>query len=104
MTFKPGAPGRPVGATSRSVAKFSKTMDKHGFDIAEELLEHYNRAMQEQEHFTAVNILFNMAKYVYPTLKSIDNHESSPSDGMTPEQRLEAMKQYVAALELELKK
>ena len=104
MTFKPGAPGRPLGAVSRGSFKFADTMRKHGFDIAQEMLDHYNEAMSLKETDRAIAILMNMAKFVYPTLKSVDNIDQNALDGMTPEQKLEAMKQAVRALEMETKK
>jgi hypothetical protein len=76
-------------------------MKKHGFDIAEEMLEHYNEAMAEKprQHERAITILMNMAKYVYPTLKSVEQVEATTLDGLSPEQKLEAIKEYVKALE-----
>ncbi len=45
----------------------------------------------------------DIAGYVYPKLKSIEQSTNDPTKDMTPEQRLEAMKHAVAMLEMQVK-
>jgi hypothetical protein len=47
----------------------------------------------------AANCAAELASYTYPKLKAIERITSNPLEGMTHEQKLEAMRQAVKALE-----
>lgn len=51
----------------------------------------------------AADIAKDLSSYAYPKLKAIEQTKSDPTHGMTPEQKLEAMKQAVQMLELQIK-
>jgi len=51
----------------------------------------------------AADIARELAGFVYPKLKSIEQVKSDPTQGMTATQKLEAMKQYVKVLEIQSK-
>lgn len=51
----------------------------------------------------ASDIAKDLSSYAYPKLKAIEREVNNPTKGMTPEQRLEAMKHAVAMLELQVK-
>lgn len=48
-------------------------------------------------------IAMHISKFRYPMLKAIEHTRPDPLEGMTPEQRLEAMKQAVLMLEAQVK-
>ncbi len=51
----------------------------------------------------ALDCAKELAGYVNPKLKSIEQVRSNPTEGMSPQQRLEAMKQAVLIFEANLK-
>lgn len=104
MTFQVGNPGKPKGATSKIASKFKDTMDKHGFDIAQEMLDLYNEALADHKTELCAKILSEMAQYVYPKLKAIEHTNQDHLKDMSPEQKLEALKQAVTLLESQVKK
>jgi hypothetical protein len=104
MGFEVGNSGRPKGVPNKISTKFAETMRKHGFNVAEELLDRYNDARQNQDHLLATRILIEMAQYVYPKLKSIDMQTNPALEGMTTQQKLEAFREAVKMLEIEAKK
>lgn len=99
MSFEVGNSGKPKGAVAKQNSKFSDTMNKIGLDIALEMNERYLQALQEEDNYLAAKILFEMAQYVYPKLKSTEHKRSSALEDMTPKQRIEALRQALALLE-----
>ncbi len=51
----------------------------------------------------AADIAKELSSYAYPKLKAIDQTQSNTLDGMTPEQRLAAMKEAVRFMEAQAK-
>lgn len=51
----------------------------------------------------AADIAKEIASYSFPKLKSIERPKNSPLDGMTPQEKLQAMKQAVLMLEMQVK-
>lgn len=114
--FKPGhtlSSGRPVGAVSRRRQEFNDALERHNFDPAEALLELYNTAINSHELGNreekpvylkiAADLAKEIAGYCYPKLKSVEHTKVTALDGMTIEQKLEAMKQAVLMLEAQVK-
>ena len=99
MTFAVGNSGRPKGSVNKVSTKFADTMNKHGVDIAQEMLEAWNEARTDGNQELAFKILSEMAQYVYPKLKTTEHIKASALDDMTPQQKIDALKQAVALLE-----
>lgn len=51
----------------------------------------------------AADIAKDLSGYAYPKLKAIEQTKNDPTQGMTAEQKLEAMKRAVEMLELQIK-
>lgn len=51
----------------------------------------------------AADIAKDLSSYAYPKLKAIEQTKNDPTQGMSPEQRLEAMRKAVEMLELQIK-
>jgi hypothetical protein len=102
MPLPAKGPGRPPGSLAKMNYKFSDTLEKHGINIAEDMKDELNRARENKDWRLAFDILSMMAQYVYPKLKTVEHTHLRPTDGMTPEQQLEAMRLAVRALEAKL--
>jgi hypothetical protein len=114
--FKPGnkmSPGRPKDTLSKRSLKFADAIMESGVDLVAELIGALNNAkeMYAKTNDPALKATFNaqitnnaekMLPYMYPKLSSIEVKPNDPLQGMTPEQRLEAMKQAVLMLEREV--
>lgn len=116
--------GRPPGIPNRGSLRVNAILQKRGYDPIEAMLsaaeialqkfiEHTEKEnsgaislMESQAHEylkTYVKIAADLAKFCHPTLKAIEVKQVDPLQGMSPIQRLEAMKQAVAMLELKVK-
>lgn len=117
--------GRAVGSVNKRTAQFVEVLQARNFDIPTSMLDLYeiclkrfveeldkqDRGIMSPMESAAPkymkmcsDLLIAMSGYAYPKLKAIEQVKPSITEGMTPEQRLEAMKQYVAALEAQIKK
>lgn len=106
--------GRVVGSPNKRTLDFQRTMQEANFDVATALLEIHRKAMYYEQHAKqesksyflkiALDAAKEIASYTYPKLKSVEHKQSNMLEGMTAEQKLEAMKQAVAMLEAETKK
>ena len=115
--FQPGQSGNPTGRTPGTLNKrtleFKQTLEKHNFNPAEALLELYAKAQEGMEYGNreerpiylkiAADLVKEIAAYSYPRLKAVEVKRENQLEGMTPEQKLEAMKQAVALLESQVK-
>jgi hypothetical protein len=125
--------GRVKGTLNQRSMDFMQTLAANNFDPAKAQIECYREAWKVYEGYAEIyqaiwdkrlsqnekspppedkadkylRIAFDAAKdlsgYAYPKLKSIERSPESPLANMSPEQKLEAMKQAVAVLELQIK-
>lgn len=51
----------------------------------------------------AADIAKDLTSYAYPKLKAIEQSKGNPTEGMTPQEKLEAARLMVKALEMEVK-
>lgn len=126
--------GRKPGTVTVRRFRFEEIMAKNNFCPATALMEIYAEAKKVYDNYgtiyaaleqareakgmdirptedksdkylkIALDAAKDLAGYAYPKLKAIEQTPNRVTDGMTPEQKLEAMKQYVAALEAQIKK
>ena len=118
------AKGRPKGVPNKRSEVFAETLIRHNFDVATSMLELYEISLkrfveeidkqdrgvispmesQAQRYLkTCADLLVAMSGYVYPKLKAIEVVKANALDGMSPQEKLEAMKQAVALLEHKVK-
>lgn len=112
-TPKPVGSGRAPGTPNKRTQEFQEVLAKHNFNAAEAYVELYNNAREGWQYGNreekpiylriAADLLKEMASRVYPRLSSVELKQSNMLDGMTPEQKLEAMKQAVAFMEGQIK-
>ncbi len=115
--FQPGhnlATGRPKDSLSKRSLRFADKIMESGVDLVAELLgalenaKHmYETATQESTKISAnaqiITTAEKMLPYMYPKLSSIEVKQENQIANMSPQQRLEAMKQAVQLLEREVK-
>lgn len=131
--FQIGAPGRPKGAIGKRSQHFLEVLEKHNFCAATAMVECYREARKTYDNYgliydaicdareakegfvaptednahkylkIAADLAKELGSYSYPKLKAVEQTHETPTEGMTPEQKLEAMKQAVLMLELQLK-
>lgn len=117
--------GRPQGAVSHRKRELDSICEKHNCDPFEVLIMFakgdwkglgYDNEVYHKEgaagetslgYVISPELRAQCAKeacqYIQPKLKSVEHHKPpSPLDGMSPEQKLEAMKQAVKMLEGEM--
>ena len=103
--------GRPKGSPDKRTLKFQEVLEANGYNPALALLELQREAYQNyqrgddkaQAYFKdACNLAMDIAGYVFAKPKAIEITTNNAMEGMTPEQRLEAMKQAVLMLEREV--
>lgn len=104
MAFEVGNAGRPKGALNKISTKVADKLDKIGIDLINDLNERYLKALEDKNEDRAITILLSMMPYVYPKLKMVEYTNDDHFKGMSPEQKLEALKQAVRLLEAEVKK
>lgn len=110
--FKPGnklSKGKQKGSISKLRKELQETMAEHDFNPAEAFMYLYDKAKvgiesgnrQEKPMYLkiATDIVKELASYSYPRLAAVQVSQKNPLDGMTHEQKLEAMKQAVLMLE-----
>lgn len=110
--FKPGhklAKGRAKGSVNPLRKELQETMAEHGFSPAEAFMYLYDKAKNGIEFGNrhelpvflkiATDIVKELASYSYPRLAAVQVSQKNPLEGMTHDQKLEAMKQAVALLE-----
>ena len=119
MSFQKGNPGKPKGAVHALTSRVRDTAQRLGIDPFEILLrfaagdwkalgyksEKYKKSTKYViEPFIRAKAAQEAAQYIFPKLRTIDQPKANALEGMTPEQRLEAMKHAVAMLEDQTKK
>jgi hypothetical protein len=103
-------PGRPKGALNRKTQDFLQTLKERNYNVAEALLDIYEKALAEfsagsdtLQRLAALKVAGDMAKeiasYSMPKLKAMEVSTSNPLDGMTNAEKLEKLKQAVIMLE-----
>lgn len=116
--------GRPPGAPNKSTARADLTCQVRGYDSIESMinaaeisLRKFIEHSEKEEKGTYspmeskaadylklyVKIATDMASFIHPKRKAIEYSQKEATEGMTPEQKLEAMKQAVLMLELQIK-
>lgn len=106
--------GRKPGSINKKTQAFQDTLEKHDFNVAEALLDIYGKAMEaynsadETENgLAALKLAGDMVKeiacYSLPKLKSIEVIKSNPLEGLTPQEKLDMMKEAVKMLEHQAK-
>jgi hypothetical protein len=128
--FEPGnkyGAGRPLGSknksTLQSAAEFKEALKRNNFNVPEALIEMYQNAtrdyksnrkklkqgrispMEDNGHKylrIAADVLKEIASYCYAKQKAVEHTNVNPLEGMTPEQKLQAMKQAILLLEMEI--
>ena len=121
MVLPPNAgKGRPPGVRNKRTLEFAAVLEAAGFCPATALMDCYKTAMQkfiqecEKEDTgktspmessaakylkIAADNASDLASYSYPKLKSLEVKKDNPTDGMSPEQKLEAARLMVQVLE-----
>lgn len=106
----------PAKALIECYREAKKTYDNYGiiYEAISEARERQNDATgqfaaptEDNAHKylkIAADIAKDLASYAYPKLKQIEQKKADHLKDMTPEQKLEAMKHAVAALEAQVKK
>lgn len=122
--------GKKKGTLNKRTEHAAEVLARHGFDPIEAILEVYQEASKIYKNYGAIYDAINdareiagkfptedkskdylklcldsareLAGYMYPKLKLIEQVKVSALEGMTPEQRLEAMRQAVKALEAQV--
>lgn len=127
MPFKPGnklAKGRPAGSLNKRTLEFRALLDSAGFCPATAMMDTYRTALARfteeiakedsgrispMESSAAKYLKIasdnaaDLASYCYPKLKAIEQQKPDPLADMTPEQKLEAMKEAVKVLQAQVK-
>lgn len=123
------AQGRPRGSLNARTFEFIRALHDNDFDAAAEMIKIYKEAKKTYDNYAtiydaleetriqegvnpyptedkadkylkiALDAVKEIASYCYPKLKSVEQVKESPLDGMTNEQKLEALKQAVKLLE-----
>jgi hypothetical protein len=120
MTFKPGNPGKPKGAVHGFTQKAKEVAARLGIDPFEILLRFaagdWKALGYKSEKYSKKSTRFIISpetrakaaqeatQYIVPKLRQIEEAKPNALVGMTPEQRLEAMKHAVTMLEAQTKK
>lgn len=112
--------GRPKGSLNKRTLDYLEVLAYEDFDPAQALIHCYRESLGTWEQMKkdhrgtilpedahrylkiAADAAKDLAGYAYPRLKAIEQKITNPLDGMTPEQKLEALKQAVALLEVQV--
>lgn len=107
-------PGRPRGSVNRVSEAFADKIKAKGFDLVEAFLELHREGMKtyregHDDHKMegakiALAAVKEMASYMLPKLQSISISKEDPLEGMTPQQKLEAMREAIKLMEAEQEK
>lgn len=118
MGFGPGnkmGAGRPKGSVNNRTRHFREVLEERGFDIAEAFLDIRDEAAKfflenrtdpiggPQALKILLDVTNDIASYALPKLKSIELH-SNPLDGLSNQDKLEALRDAVAILEDQVSK
>lgn len=124
--------GRPKGVRNKRTVEFMAVLENQGFCPASALIQCFEEAKRTYDNYgtiyqaisearentgnpvpvednahkylkIAADIAKDLAGYAYPKLKAIEHQKPNPLEGMSAEQKLEAMKQAVKVLEMEVK-
>ncbi len=122
--------GRQVFTRNKRTLGFLEVLEKHKFCAASALIECYDDARKVYENYSvifkaiceardqrglipvedkadkylkmAIECAKELAAYSYPRNKAIEQVKHNPLDGLTAEQKLDAVKQMVKILEMEV--
>lgn len=127
------AKGRPKGSINKRSQNFYDVLERENFCPASALIEIYREAKKTYDNYAtiydaiveakdakgldaspvedkadkylkiALDAAKDLASYSFPKLKAIEQQKNNPLEGMTPDQKLEAMRHAVSVLELEVK-
>jgi hypothetical protein len=109
MSFLPGNPGKPKGAVhsfTRAARETAARLDIDPFEILLHFAAGDHRHLgydKPIDPWIRCRAAQEAAQYILPKLRAIEQKKSNPLDGMTPEQRLEAMRHAIALLESQAK-
>lgn len=127
MSFEIGnklSRGRPPGSIGKRTKEFVEVLEARNFNVPTAMLDLYGISIKrfaeeiEKEDSGRVSpmesnaakylkmcadLLIAMSGYAYPKLKAIEQSKPDPLEGMSPEQKLEAMRHAVSVLELEVR-
>lgn len=116
--------GKKPGTMNSVTTEFRAVLEKAGFCPATAMIDMYRIALEkfvDESKKVEANALSPMesqaakylkiasdnasdlASYAYPKMKALEQVKPGPLEGMTPEQKLEAMKNAVQMLELQIK-
>ncbi len=116
MPFQPGnkiAKGRPIGSLNRRTSELIAKLEEGGFDPAGELIDCYQEARAAYKKLDleeglgylkiASDIAKDLASFCYPKIKAVEQIKGNILEGMSTQEKLEAMKQAVAMMESQVK-
>lgn len=128
-----GKKGRPKGSLNKRTLDFLETLEEENFDPARAIIECYREAWTIYKGYAeiyqaiwdkrlaqnekspppedkadkylkiALDSATDLAGYAYPKMKSVEHQKPDQLEGMTPVQKLEALKELVKALEHQVK-
>lgn len=114
MGFQKGhklSKGKPKGSLSKRSLDYAEALASNNFNPALALLDVYNKAMIAYESASPDNkasylsiasqAADRMQPYVYPKLSSIEVKQSNPLEGMSPQEKLELMREAIKSVEQE---
>lgn len=126
MPFDKGSPGRPKGSKNYLTRRVEEIASRIGVDPFEILCLFAKGDWEKLGYDTGRTVTIDQngnkfeellikpelrmsaakeaSKYLYSQKKSIEHTGNNPFEGMTIEEKLEAMRHGVAALELQMKK
>lgn len=117
MSFQKGhkhSSGRPKGSINKRSQEFADKLEAKGFDLAEALLELHREGMKtyrqgafehQMEGLKVANsAVKEIATYLLPKFQSISVSKDDTLENMTPQQKLEAMREAVKLMEAEQEK
>lgn len=114
----PKKPGRPKGSLNKRTQEFLDILNDNGFEPAQSAIDCYDKAIENYQECCkkphgknlaakflkmATDIALDLCSYSYAKIKSIEHVKSDPLADMTPQQRLEALKNAVALTEAEIR-
>lgn len=122
--FQPGNPGRPKGTKGKRLVEITEIADRLGCNPVEILMRFAQGDWQGLGYSKGTKIVYTeagaieedlitpseriqaakeAAQYMYPKKKSVEHITQSSLEGMTPQQKLDALKQMVQLMEKEVR-
>jgi hypothetical protein len=111
-TPKPANSGRQVGTPNKRTVAFYERIKDLGFDAAEEMVKIHSEAIRSLDFCNreerlmylgiALKAAAEIAQYCYPKQKAVEVKRENHLEGMSPQEKLEAMKAAVKLLENEM--